>query len=290
MNDPENRPPEDLARFLDSARAIPPIDPATKSALFSRILVRIDSPPDPSGEGGNGAGGSGGVGAAPPVLPSLQTTLPLAPWTRALAAPLAPRLVGLFLAFSVGGVVGAIVDRTTRAPEVRTVYVEVVGSAPLPSRASATAVENVAPSGEALGATEAPTTHDPAGSKAKLPAQPAASTDPPTAGHLASATPTVADSASPASKDLALSAERSLLERARSALARGNVNGALEALGRHTTEFPRGRLSEEREAIWIQALAAGGRTGEARQRLARYKASFPRSFSLPALEAALGEP
>lgn len=51
--------------------------------------------------------------------------------------------------------------------------------------------------------------------------------------------------------------ERILLERARSALLRGDTAAALSACALHQQRFPRGQLSQEREALRKQASAPG---------------------------------
>jgi outer membrane protein assembly factor BamD (BamD/ComL family) len=89
------------------------------------------------------------------------------------------------------------------------------------------------------------------------------------------------------SHDTALAAERVLLETARAALARGQRATAVDALERHAREFPRGRLGEEREGLWIQALVGAGRVDEARERFRRFRKSYPRSMLIPAFEASL---
>jgi hypothetical protein len=117
---------------------------------------------------------------------------------------------------------------------------------------------------------------------------PAASTSAP-AGARSAATPggPASAQADVPGRDVDLAAERALLEIARTALARGQSARALEALQRHATEFPRGRLGEEREALSIQALLAAGRRDEARARAERFEKTFPRSLLLPAIDAAL---
>lgn len=90
-----------------------------------------------------------------------------------------------------------------------------------------------------------------------------------------------------ASRDVDLAAERSLLEIARSALARGQAEGALDAVQRHARRFPRGQLTEEREGVWIQALVAAGRSAEARVRAAEFRRRFPQSILRPVVEAAV---
>lgn len=110
---------------------------------------------------------------------------------------------------------------------------------------------------------------------------PAASAEPP---HRA---PRPVASAT-ASSDAELAAERALLEVARTAVGRGNGAAALVALERHATEFPRGRLAEEREALWIQALVLVGRKADARARADGFRARFPSSFLRSAVEEMLG--
>jgi hypothetical protein len=96
-------------------------------------------------------------------------------------------------------------------------------------------------------------------------------------------------SAAPAAsaRDHELAAERALLEVARTALARGQPAEALAALAGHAKRFPKGRLAEERESLTVQALAAAGRPGEARERAERFRRRSPNSILLPAVESAL---
>jgi Tetratricopeptide repeat len=77
-----------------------------------------------------------------------------------------------------------------------------------------------------------------------------------------------------------LSAERSLLDAARTALARGDREAAMEALGQCAQRYPRGTFVEEREALTIKCLWAMGRTGEARPRAARFVQRYPGSLFL----------
>ena len=87
--------------------------------------------------------------------------------------------------------------------------------------------------------------------------------------------------------DTALGSERALIDMARTSVARGQGDAALAALERHGREFPRGRLAEEREWLAIQALLLTGRTGDAKQRAARFRQTYPHSLMLPALDEAL---
>jgi hypothetical protein len=92
-------------------------------------------------------------------------------------------------------------------------------------------------------------------------------------------------SSSPDNRSLA--AERALLDVARTALANGDPDRALQATLRHERSYPSGALVEEREAIAIKALVAAGRKDEARARGARFLERFPSGLMRPAVEGAL---
>lgn len=79
-------------------------------------------------------------------------------------------------------------------------------------------------------------------------------------------------------RDTDLAAERALVDRARTALTRGQSASALEALDVHAKQFPRGRLAEEREALAVDALARTGRADEAKARAARFRKTWPSSL------------
>lgn len=78
--------------------------------------------------------------------------------------------------------------------------------------------------------------------------------------------------------------ERSLLEAAQSALARGESGEALSLVERHAREFPKSELGEEREALRIRALARGGRCDEAKSARTAFVTRFPASLQRGALE------
>jgi hypothetical protein len=96
-----------------------------------------------------------------------------------------------------------------------------------------------------------------------------------------------AAAASSTASDDALARERQVIEKARSALARGDADGALAAASEHARAFPRGQLSEAREAIAVRALAHAGRHQEARMRADRFRRTFPGSMYSPVVEAAI---
>jgi hypothetical protein len=82
-------------------------------------------------------------------------------------------------------------------------------------------------------------------------------------------------------------AERLLLDQARAAERAGDHEGALSPLLEHARRFPRGRLTEEREALVVLALARGGRAAEARARGARFEQQYPGSLFFAAVKDAL---
>ena len=70
------------------------------------------------------------------------------------------------------------------------------------------------------------------------------------------------------------------------ALARGDAAAALVALRGHEREHPRGRLTEEREALYVRALARAGKHDEAKARAAEFRARFPKSLLMGAVDDA----
>lgn len=75
----------------------------------------------------------------------------------------------------------------------------------------------------------------------------------------------------------ALSQETHLVADAREALRSGDAARALTLLDDHARRFPRGVLSEERDAERVAALCVAGRAEEARTRAARFTRDYPRS-------------
>ncbi len=82
-------------------------------------------------------------------------------------------------------------------------------------------------------------------------------------------------------------AERLLLDQARAAERAGDHEGALSPLLEHARRFPHGRLTEEREALVVLALARSGRAAEARSRGARFEQQYPGSLFFAAVSDAL---
>jgi hypothetical protein len=96
----------------------------------------------------------------------------------------------------------------------------------------------------------------------------------------------VATASSSGATDFA--AERPLLERARAALLNRNPASALAAISLHARRFPHGSLSEERDALRVEALVAAHRYDDARAAASRFHATYPGSMLTAAVDAALG--
>jgi hypothetical protein len=112
-------------------------------------------------------------------------------------------------------------------------------------------------------------------------APPAVSSSPEVAASSSSRTerPTVsAQSAPTSSPDEDLARERQVIDKARSALARGDAQAALSAVAEHAGSFRRGQLAEMREAVAVQALVRAGKSPEARARAERFHRAFPGSM------------
>lgn len=87
--------------------------------------------------------------------------------------------------------------------------------------------------------------------------------------------------------DELLAQERELVDTARSALLHGDATAAIAALQSHARSFPTGRLDEERESLWVQALVMKGAPAEAAAKAAQFHQTFPRSLLGPTVDAAL---
>jgi hypothetical protein len=162
-----------------------------------------------------------------------------------------PWTLGAALVVGAGLGAGAMALRAPAAPVERVVYVDRI-EAPSTSVSATSAIAIIAPASPTTSATPRAT----------------------------SSTPDVNDS------DAQLAAERRELDVARTALGRGEGDNALAACDRHQRAFPRGKLSEEREVIAIQALVLVHRDADAKRRADRFRAAYPHSMLLPAAEAA----
>lgn len=245
-------PLSDLAReLLDEERSAITAQPE----LSGRVMAKLEAALGPTlgfGADGTGGGHNGGEGGAGPGG--------AAPPAAGAGAALGGAKLAAVIAttFAVGTGAGVAVDRTMAVPPPTvTVYL------PAPSAPSTTMIPVGIASASASASTSAAPTAAP-----RPTGTAAATTDP--------------------KSDLAR--ERELIDAARAGVARGHADAALSAVSRHEREFPQGQLREEREGLRILALAAQGRTAEARTFAARFRKSYPQSVLLPQIDTALGVP
>lgn len=95
--------------------------------------------------------------------------------------------------------------------------------------------------------------------------------------HAVPSAPPTSASQKPQSNDL--SEETRLLGRAQQAL-HSNPSEALRVCERHRKEFPRGVLSQERDAVVVEALVLSGRKAEAKRAAAAFAQTYPGSSHL----------
>ena len=98
------------------------------------------------------------------------------------------------------------------------------------------------------------------------------------------------ESTTVAAREDTRTAERALISQAQNALTRGRFAAALVALETHETQFARGWLEEEREALRVQALEGLDRHDEARERAAMFITAHPRSLFRSLVERAVDGP
>lgn len=185
----------------------------------------------------------------------------------ASTAAASPKVAMLALAFIVGGAMGALL----RAPLAKSsaptiVYVD----RPIPSPSTPPVSTPTIPSSSSV----SPEIHKdvPRMVDSRPPAD----------------LPRVALAPSPSHDGLSqLDAERALLDTARSALVSGDSDAALSELDRHANAYPHPLLSEEHDALLIQALVRTGRYDQARARADAFRRKSPSSLLLPAVESAI---
>jgi hypothetical protein len=251
MTDPSDPAQEFLCEFVDAEKACPDPSQEVQHRVLSRLSLTLGLPPD---------------------LGDLQPTFadPLgagSPTESGILGRLLARCSGRGLAtFLVGAAVGATIYGTVthlRRP-----------AAPLnPTTAVIVPVPAEAPDGRPVSVTSTePIVVEPVGPKPT-----------PTGQHHSR----IAEPASDGARDRSLAAERKLVEMARTALTRGQTEGALAALHRHTRLFPHGQLAEERDSLLVQALMAKGEFAQARERGIRFYRQYPQSLFEPVVDQAL---
>jgi hypothetical protein len=252
MKDLEPLSPE-LKELLDAERGAPEPAPERRERVRSRLWSAL--------------GLAAGAGAASALhgTPALGST-------ALKAAPAAGKLLVAKIAV---GVIAAAAVGTTMHYALRT--------PPPPAHMPPAAARHVVPPSAVkpvvaapIAAPAAPSPAPPVAAPVPAPAQPAPflTTRVHRPAHL-----------EPPGDDLA--AERVLLDHARSALSSGDTAGALDALAQHEQRFPKGQLTEEREALRIRALARAGNAAAARTRADQFRARFPHSIFRPAVDATI---
>jgi hypothetical protein len=86
-----------------------------------------------------------------------------------------------------------------------------------------------------------------------------------------------------------LDEERGLVEQGRVAFSRRDWLSSLEAVRAHRQRFPNGQLAEERDALEVQALAAGGHSADARRKGEAFLSAYPQSMLRGRIDALLRE-
>lgn len=251
----------ELESLLSAERARPEPAAAVKSAVAAKVAATL---------GATALGGGVAVGVATAAAASASAKAG-ASVTAAAGAGIALKVA---LGVLLGGVIGGAIVAVTLPPRVivqtREVGVEVPGTGPSAAIAAATA-----PSTTIVVSPGAPSASVAPGAPSARPPSPPTSTSSPGSGSITGG------------HDVDLARERALVDRARSALARGDAAGAIGAAEEHRKAFPRGQLAEEREVVAIQGLAAAGRSEEAANRAGAFRKAYPSSLLLPIVDAAL---
>lgn len=197
-----------------------------------------------------------GVGAAAAVgsVGSAGAAAASKAWTTKVVITIAALSFGVG---TVAGVVGTkVLTPRPRAAPIAVTSATAVRTAELPL---APAPPNSEPAPE-------PATPPPTAPSARPPATPASA-------HGAEASPST------------LARESEIIEKGRTALARGRAADALAAVDEHKRLFPRGRLGEERDELAIRALRFAGRSDEANARAKEFAKTYPSSIYLGTIEA-----
>jgi hypothetical protein len=239
----------DLSNLLAREKARVAVSPERTEELLARVERNAAVV---AAVGGLGMGAALAVNAAKvSILQKILTNLARAKTAVAIAA------------FAAGGVTGGVV---THAVETRTTVAPTPTASPSP-RPAVVASAIPAPAPEASIAPEASTAPD----ASALPTAPSA---PPSAAQVSAST---------------LDTERTLVDRGRAALAKGDADAALRALGEHERRFPAGSLAEERDALTVRALVVAGRKSDASRRLGAFEKRYPSSLFTKGLRGAVGE-
>ncbi|HEX2676434.1 MAG TPA: hypothetical protein VHM19_07335 [Polyangiales bacterium] len=218
-----------------------------------------------TGAAGTGAGGAKAAAAGTAAAVGGGATAGTTAAVTSGAGLLGAKLLPLALAFTLGagsGVAVYTVVEPAPAPRVQIVTKEIrVPVAPVPPAQPAPAPVPAPP-------VVVPPTE---------PAPAAPIVAPPEEAHRTKLAPIAAPQAPKPARDADLAEETALIARAQTALSRGTYAGALEALRLHEARYAKGQLVEEREALWVQALAGSGDHDAAVARAKAFARRFPSS-------------
>lgn len=249
---------EPLTSEVDAMIAADRDSSTMPEGVRQRTIRRIEWTLAVGPAGGGSAGGDGAPDGPGNALPDVATTAAAGGLTKIVS-------VGV-VAFALGGAAGAGIHASVTEHEPTPLAPQ-----PVTTPSITPTPPPLVPSNQLNPMVTPPSRATIAPPSARLSSQPIASADEPVP-----------------ERDTDLAAERALLVEARQALSVGNGAGALDAVDRHASRFPSGRLGQEREVIAIRALVAAGRVSEARERAQRFKTNFPKSMALPAIDALLG--
>ncbi|HLV22324.1 MAG TPA: hypothetical protein VKZ49_15635 [Polyangiaceae bacterium] len=269
----------DLERAVLQADEDVAIPAGAPDEVWRKLIATLGPPP-----GGGDAGGSGPAPSGPDAASAAGGSGTAA---GAASAPFATAFTGAGVAlatakaFLVGSGVGVLL-----ATGSSLVGVDSAPSAPVDALAPVVAAPPAAPAlatVASLPATEPAPASTAAPASVRVPAvarraPSRAPLEPPGAPEAVAAfrppeTPARAD----ASRNSALKLEADLIRRARAELRRGDAVSAIATLDRIRSTISRPRLSEEREALAIEALLVSGQRARARERARAFQRAFPES-------------
>lgn len=278
MND--DLPPfgEDIQRLFDAERQRPGPSLEVRAQLAARLEAALGS------AGLDGIAGAPTDGAAER---SLAATASAKPWEVVGSTR---RVGGLAWPYAVAAISAALIAGTVSGVWVGRYLLPVQPSPaplePFPSPSAAAALVDAAPSESHGGeAPAAPLPRESLVERERSPGRALTPSAPQREGVSGKGDRNARERRAPTAGGLA--AERLLIDAARTALARGDGNAALDALRQHEARYSDGVLLEERAAMVVQALAATGQVREARASAADFKRRHPRSLLLPAVDQAV---
>jgi hypothetical protein len=247
--------PDDLRALLAAERERPDLDADRVASLFDRMSATLALPDAPSAPDAPGE-----PHAPPPPDPPAAAPDPGVALSLLQKYPVG----SLLAALAIGASGGAAVTHVAESPRPTTTLVSTVASTVAPTL--------TAPVPAPL----------PQVSREMPPPGPSMSTAP--SPMAAPTTPVSVRPDATGTRDADLAVERTLIERARSAMVRGSPQDALAATREHAQRFPGGRFAEERDFITIRALAASGDKARARAAADAFRLRHPQSLLLPAVD------